>query len=78
MDAKVFNPYVPSNSNSSTMFCYKKHENLHATYFSATGGMAPEAPVFYKRLASPLASKWNDHYSITMGWLRCSLLYSLL
>ena len=47
-------------------------------YFSATGGMAPEATVFYKRLASLLASKWSDHYSITMRWLRYSLSFSLL
>ena len=94
VDVKVFNPYAPSNSNLSTTSCYKKHENIkehvyeqrlreveHSSFMplilSATGGMAPEAAVF-TRLASQLASKWNDHYSITMGWLRCSLSYSLL
>ena len=94
VDVKVFNPYAPSNSNLSTTSCYKKHENIkkhayeqrlreveHSSFmpliFSATDGMAPEAAVF-TRLASQLALKWNDHYSITMGWLRCSLSYSLL
>ena len=91
VDVKVFNPYAPSNSNLSTTSCYKKHENIkkcayeqrlreveHSSFtpliFSVTGSMAPEATVFYKRLAS----KWSDHYSITMGWLRYSLSYSLL
>ena len=69
VDVKVFNPYTPSNPNSSTTSCYKKHENIkkhaykqrlreveHSSFMplmlSATGGMAPEATVFYNRLAS--------------------------
>ena len=45
---------------------------------SATGGLAHEATFFYKRLASLLAHKWGDDYSVVMGWLRCSLSFSLL
>ena len=45
---------------------------------SATGGLAYEATFFYKCLASLLAHKWGDDYSIVMGWLRCSLSFSLL
>ena len=45
---------------------------------SATGGLAHEATFFYKRLSSLLAQKWDDEYSIVMGWLRCSLSFSLL
>ena len=33
---------------------------------------------FYKRLASLLAYKWGDGYSVVMGWLHCSLSFSLL
>ena len=32
----------------------------------------------YKRLASQLAVKWDQPYSVTMGWLQCGLSYSLL
>ena len=45
---------------------------------SVTGGLAHEATFFYKRLTSLLAHKWDDAYSIVMGWLRCSLSFSLL
>ncbi len=38
---------------------------------SATGGLAREATTFYKRLASMLASKWDQSYSSTLCWLRC-------
>ena len=46
--------------------------------FSLTGGMAREATVFYKRLASMLSEKWDQHYSTTLGWLRVTLGFSLL
>ena len=45
---------------------------------SATGGLAVEATVFYKRLASLLAMKWDQPYSSTLSWLRCRLNFSLL
>ena len=45
---------------------------------SATGGLAVEATVFYKRLASLLAMKWDQPYSSTLSWLRCHLNFSLL
>ena len=45
---------------------------------SATGGLAHEATYFYKCLASLLSHKWGDEYSIVMGWLQCSLSFSLL
>ena len=46
--------------------------------FSATGGMANEATVFYKRLASLLSDKWDSNYAAVMGWIRCYLPFSLL
>ena len=54
----------------------------HATFtplvMAATGGLANEANIFYKRLASKLALKWDTLYSSTLCWLRCHLSFSLL
>ncbi len=54
----------------------------HATFvpivMSATGGLSKQATNFYKRLASLLADKWDQPYSTTLHWLRCSLSFSLL
>lgn len=55
-----------------------EHSSFTPLVFSSTGGLAPAASVFYKRLASLLAVKWNHSYSTTMGWLRCRLSFSLL
>ena len=55
-----------------------EHASFTPVILSATGGLAHEATFFYKRLASLLAQKWGDEYSIVMGWLRCSLSFSLL
>ena len=46
--------------------------------FSSAGGMAREATIFYKCLASLLAKKWDQPYNTTMDWLQCTLSYSLL
>ena len=46
--------------------------------FSSTSGIAKETTIFYKRLASLLLYKWDQPYSVTMGWLRCTLGFSLL
>ena len=35
--------------------------------FSATGGMADEATVFYKCLASLLSNKWDTPYVAVIG-----------
>ena len=40
--------------------------------FSSTGGLGPTATVLYKWALSLLADKWDQHYSTTLGWLRCS------
>ena len=45
---------------------------------SATRGLAHEATIFYKHLASLLSAKWDDEYSVFLGWLRCCLGFSLL
>ena len=38
------------------------------------GGMAKEATIFYKCLASLLSEKWTQHIS----WLRCIISFSLI
>ena len=55
-----------------------EHASFTPLVLSATGGLANEATVFYKRLASCLAMKWDQSYSSTMFWLRCRLTFSLL
>ena len=40
--------------------------------------MAPEAKVFFKRLASMIAEKRGESDSNTMGWLRCVIGFCLL
>ena len=55
-----------------------EHASFTPVVMSATGGLAHEATYFYKRLASLLSRKWGDKYSVVMGWLRCSLSFSLL
>ena len=87
-----FAPSNSSSSLSSTFRKHEKikhraygqrvREVEHATFtpivLAATGGLAHEATVFYKRLASLLATKWGDDYSVVLGWLRCCLSFSLL
>ena len=87
-----FAPSNSSSSLSSTFRKHEKikhraygqrvREVEHATFtpivLAATGGLAHEATVFYKRLASFLATKWGDDYSVVLGWLRCCLSFSLL
>ena len=45
---------------------------------SATGGMAKQASVFYKRLASLLSKKRKTTYSTTINRLHCTITFSLL
>ena len=45
---------------------------------SATGGCGNAANVCYKKLASMLASKWDQPYSLTLAWMRCKLSFTLL
>ena len=58
--------------------CEVEHGSFSPLVFSSSGGMAKEATVFYKRLAALLAERWDQPCSVTMGWLRCTLGFSLL
>ena len=55
-----------------------EHASFSPLVLAATGGLAREATIFYKRLASLLSSKWDQTYSSTLCWLRCRLAFSLL
>ena len=46
--------------------------------FSASGGASKLATMFLKLLASVLAEKRKEPYSVTMAWLRTRLSFSLL
>ena len=46
--------------------------------FTTSGGMAPEATVTMKGLASLVAEKKKETYSQVMGWIRCRISFSLL
>ena len=58
--------------------CDIEHGSFTPLVFSTTGGMGKAANIFYKRLASQIASKRKQPYHIVMGWMRCHLSFSLL
>ncbi len=45
--------------------------------FSTSGGMGPSASVFFKRLASRLATKRNATYNTVLAWIRCKISFAL-
>jgi len=55
-----------------------EHASFTPLVLSATGGMANQATVFYKRLTTLLALKWDQPYSSTMAWLQSRPTFSLL
>lgn len=55
-----------------------EHGSFQPIVLSSTGGMGKETTVFFKRLASLLSEKWDQQYSITLGWIRSTLSFSLL
>ena len=46
--------------------------------FATTGGMGSNASTTYKGLASLLATKRKESYSLTMAWIRAQLSFALL
>lgn len=88
-DVRIFNPHAPSNrgtrcyrkheNEKKRQYEQRVREIEHSSFtplvMPATGGLAGEATVFYKRLASCLSTKWDQPY---MAWLRCRLNFSLL
>ena len=52
--------------------------NFSPFVMSTTGGIAPEATAFLKRLAQKLSLKLNQSYPNIMGYLRRKLRFELL
>lgn len=91
-DVRIFNPHAPSNRSTRCYRKHEnekkrqyeqrvreiEHSSFTPLVMSATGGLAGEATVFYKRLASCLSIKWDQPYNLTLAWLRCRLNFSLL
>ena len=55
-----------------------EHGSFTPLIMSSTGGLGHAATCIYKRLASLLSDKLDQPYCKTMGWLRCSLTFSLV
>ena len=83
-----------TDPSSSPVCMYQSNEEKRRTYeqriheveygsftplvMSATGGLAPAASVFYKKLASMIAMKRDHPYSMIMNLIRRQLAFSLL
>jgi hypothetical protein len=52
--------------------------NFSPFVMSTTGGIAPEATAFLKKLAQKLSAKLNQSYPNIMGYLRRKLRFELL
>ena len=46
--------------------------------YSTNGGLAPQAEIFHKRLASLIAEKRNERYNDVMAHLRTELSFTML
>ena len=55
-----------------------EHGCFTPVVLSTSGGMAPEATTFFRRLASLVSEKRAASYSTTLNWIRCCLSFSLL
>ena len=55
-----------------------EHASFTPLVLSASGSLDKEASMFYKRLASLLADKWDQPYNSTINWLRCRISFSFL
>jgi len=53
--------------------CKVEHSTFTPFVFYATGGMAHEATICYKRLFSLLSEKWKEPYASVLGWVKCRL-----
>ena len=55
-----------------------EHSTFTLIVLSSTGGLGREASSCYKHLKSLLSTKWDEPYSVIMGWLSCCLCDLLL
>ena len=58
--------------------CKVEHGSFTPLVFSSSGGMGKGATTTYKHLAHLFSEKWSSSCSVVMGWLHCSLGFSLL
>ena len=58
--------------------CEIEHSSFTPLVFSTTGGMSKQATIFYKRLASLLATKRDTSYNKAINWIWCYISFSLL
>ena len=56
--------------------CETEHESFTPLVFLTSGGKKPGAGVFYKKLASMFATKYNKAYSKTLSWMRYRISFS--
>ena len=87
-DVRVFNPNALTYRKLQLPLAYQRQERekkrlyeqrVHEVELASTsGGMSKSISVAYKRLASLLAEKKGQPYSLVMAWLRCSHSFSLL
>ena len=74
--------YIWQESEKRQAYEQRVHEVEHGAFtplvFSTSGGMGKAASITYKRLASLIATKREQPYSVVMGWLQCCLSFSLL
>ena len=76
---KCFKKYEQEKKRAyEQRFIDVEHASFTPLVFSASGGLGKEATPFFKRLASLLANQWDQPYSTTMNWLRCTLVFCLL
>ncbi len=54
-----------------------EHGSFTPLVFSSCGAMGQEATVVIKKLADVIATKRNESYTRVVGWMRCSLAFSL-
>ena len=55
-----------------------EHGCFSPLVFSTSGSLGPTVTVVYKRIASLIAEKKEQPYSLTLFWLCCRLSFSLL
>ena len=55
-----------------------EHGSFSPLIFSTSGSMGPTASVVFRRLASLLSIKQDEHYSKTILFIRCQLAFALL
>ena len=80
---RIDNPSPLATENLKRAYEQRVREVEHGSFtplvMSLTGcGLGNAATVCYRRLASLLSAKWDQPYSRTIAWIRCSLSFSLL